>query len=299
MSRACRRDQSSPSMSAASCDADSRMTPSLIGGQRNAPSSRRFQYKIRPEPSQAKIFNRSAASSERRGSSQNTDRAEARPSPAPPGCQRHAGSRPASSPQESERQREPQSRRGLHRAQHLRQRRNVGSRTDAHHRCAERDLDRPAWNCAGGCRRWRRTLHNHRRESHAARGGALTTDSSPLRIAPPAEQLLRRQTMSPCDSPDFVPALIAPCENRRLLLRRPRAPSARSGEDLKPSNRLTLRLVQKLSVRHVSNPLPTQTTSDNRPLANALEGAIKGPLTLVLLPTIAFLAYVLNGVDKT
>ena len=65
-------------MSAASCDADSRMTPSLIGGQRNAPSSRRFQYKIRPEPSQAKIFNRSAASSERRGSSQNTDRAEAR-----------------------------------------------------------------------------------------------------------------------------------------------------------------------------------------------------------------------------
>src|SRR3984957_6425304 len=224
------------------------------------------------------------ASSERRGSSQNTDRAEARPSPAPPGCQRHAGSRPASSPQESERQREPQSRRGLHRAQHLRQRRNVGSRTDAHHRCAERDLDRPAWNCAGGCRRWRRTLHNHRRESHAARGGALTTDSSPLRIAPPAEQLLRRQTMSPCDSPDFVPALIAPCENRRLLLRRPRAPSARSGEDLKPSNRLTLRLVQKLSVRHVSNPLPTQTTSDNRPLANALEGAIKGPLTIWSLP---------------
>jgi hypothetical protein len=63
------------------------------------------------------------------------------------------------------------------------------------------------------------------------------------------------------------------------LLRRPRAPSARSGEDLKPSNRLTLRLAQKLSVRHVSNPLPTQTTSDNRPLANALEGAIKGPLT--------------------
>ena len=69
--------------------------------------------------------------------------------------------------------------------------------------------------------------------------------------------------------PRLVPALIALCENRRLLLRRPRAPSARSGEDLKPSNRLTLRLVQKLSVRHVSNPLPTQTTSDNRPLANA------------------------------
>jgi transposase len=62
--------------------------------------------------------------------------------------------------------------------------------------------------------------------------------------------------------------------------RLPRAPSARSGDDLKPTNRLTLRLVQRLSVRHVSNPLPTQTTSDNRPLANALEGAIKGPLTI-------------------
>ena len=38
VSRACRRDQSRPSTSAASCEADSRMTPSLIGGQRNAPS---------------------------------------------------------------------------------------------------------------------------------------------------------------------------------------------------------------------------------------------------------------------
>jgi PAN domain len=34
----------------------------------------------------------------------------------------------------------------------------------------------------------------------------------------------------------------------------------------------------------VSNPLPTQTTSDNRPLANALEGAIKGPLTFNVPP---------------
>ena len=33
----------------------------------------------------------------------------------------------------------------------------------------------------------------------------------------------------------------------------------------------------------MSNPLPTQTTSDNRPLANALEGAIKGPLTIKAL----------------
>src|ERR1700749_566557 len=85
--------------------------------------------------------------------------------------------------------------------------------------------------------------------------------------------------MSPCDCRDFLPALIALSENPPLLLRRPRPPSARSGEDLKPTNRLSLRFVQKLSVRHVSNPLPTQTTSDNRPLPKALEGAIKRPFT--------------------
>ena len=64
--------------------------------------------------------------------------------------------------------------------------------------------------------------------------------------------------MSPRDSRDFVPALVALCENPRLLLRRPSPPSARSGEDLKPTNRLPLRFVQKLSVRHVSNSLSTQ-----------------------------------------
>ena len=36
------------------------MTPSLIGGQRNEPCSSRFQYEVRPDPFQAKIFNRSA-----------------------------------------------------------------------------------------------------------------------------------------------------------------------------------------------------------------------------------------------
>lgn len=42
-------------------------------------------------------------------------------------------------------------------------------------------------------------------------------------------------------------------ENPRFLLGRPRPPSARSGENLKPTKRLPLRFVQKLSVRHVSN----------------------------------------------
>jgi hypothetical protein len=41
-----------PSTSAASCDALNRITPSLIGGQRKAPRSSRFQNSARPDPSQ-------------------------------------------------------------------------------------------------------------------------------------------------------------------------------------------------------------------------------------------------------
>ena len=84
---------------------------------------------------------------------------------------------------------------------------------------------------------------HHLRETHAARGGrsASAADSSSLRIAPPAEQLLRRQSMSPSDCRDFVPALIALCKNLRLLLRRPNAPPSGPGENLKPTNRLPLR----------------------------------------------------------
>src|SRR6516162_102859 len=45
-----------PSTSAASCDAVSRITPSLIGGHRKAPCSSRFHNSTRPDPSQATIF---------------------------------------------------------------------------------------------------------------------------------------------------------------------------------------------------------------------------------------------------
>src|ERR1700677_1809686 len=64
--------------------------------------------------------------------------------------------------------------------------------------------------------------------------------------------------MPPRDSRHFVPALVTLGENPRFLFGRPRPPSARSGEDLKPTTRLPLRFVQKLSVRHVSNSLSTQ-----------------------------------------
>src|ERR1700757_2817862 len=55
----CRRDQSRPSTSAASCEVESRIKPSLIGGQRNALCSRRFHSITSPDPSQTKIFKRS------------------------------------------------------------------------------------------------------------------------------------------------------------------------------------------------------------------------------------------------
>ena len=198
----------------------------------------------------------------RRGSSRKTDRVEARPSPAPPGCQRHAGSRQASSPPEPERPPEPKSRRRLHRPQHLRQRRQIGSRSNAHHGRAERDLDRPGRRWAGrrhGRPRLRPScLHKNRREAHLGRVVALTPGRAPAHVTTPAEQRLRRQPMPPRDSRHFVPALVTLGENPRFLFGRPRPPSARSGEDLKPTKRLPLRFVQKLSVRHVSNSLSTQ-----------------------------------------
>ena len=292
--RACRRDQSSPSMSAASCEVDSRMTPSLIGGQRNAPSSRRFQYKIRPEPSQAKIFNRSARSNGRRRSSQKTDRVEALlrqrrqavgATPEVDRLRRHRTrtperteitSRPSptaapssASPDRFQDQRAPPPRRARSRSSRMELRRRLPKMAPHASTITGAKVTLPA---AAPWRWTARRCASHRQRTVAAAG-----------------------TISPGDSRDFVLATIALRENRRLLLRRPSAPAARSGENLKPSNRLTLRLVQKPSVRHVSNSLSNSATSDNRPLANALEGAIKGPLTK--LQPIAALIHSAAGIN--
>src|SRR5271167_110727 len=53
------RDQSSPSSNRASWAADSRITPSLIGGHLNPPRSRRFQISTRPVPSHTRSLTRS------------------------------------------------------------------------------------------------------------------------------------------------------------------------------------------------------------------------------------------------
>src|SRR6202011_6253532 len=50
-------------------------------------------------------------------------------------------------------------------------------------------------------------------------------------------------------------ALIALGNNPRLLLRTPRPPPTGPGKHLQPPNGVRLRFGQKLSVRHVSNPL--------------------------------------------
>ena len=77
----------------------------------------------------------------------------------------------------------------------------------------------------------------------------------PERLPPPTEKLLRRQPVSVRDRGYSLAVDVALGDNLCLLLRRPGAASSRSGEHLQPAHRLGLRFVQKLSVRHVSNPL--------------------------------------------
>jgi len=134
------------------------VTPSLIGCQRNAPSSRRFQYKsgqARPRP---------------------------RSSPAPRGCRRRVGSRQASSPPERGRPPQPKSCRCLHRPQHLRQRRNIGSGTDAHHR-------RPSAI----------SIVPHGIAQEAATDGAGASTITCAKVTPPAAvEAPRRRTVRRC-----------------------------------------------------------------------------------------------------
>jgi hypothetical protein len=80
--------------------------------------------------------------------------------------------------------------------------------------------------------------------------------------------------MPPRHRRHVVATLITLGENPRLLLRTPSTTPTRAREHLKSTNRLSLRFVQKLSVRHVSNPLPNQATSDNHSPTFAVEGAV-------------------------
>ena len=79
--------------------------------------------------------------------------------------------------------------------------------------------------------------------------------SPPPRVPAPPEQLLRSQPVPPRNRRHLLAALIALGEDPRLLLRGPGAAPTGPGKHFQPAHRLRLRLVQKLSVRHVSNPL--------------------------------------------
>src|SRR5439155_18827369 len=95
--RRCRRDQSRPSISAASCEAESRITPSLIGGQQNALCSRRFHSSTSPDPSQAKFSSGPLASNGSQKSFPRTDHGGVARAPARRDRRHYYGSPPASS----------------------------------------------------------------------------------------------------------------------------------------------------------------------------------------------------------
>jgi hypothetical protein len=100
-------------------------------------------------------------------------------------------------------------------------------------------------------------LHDHRREQSTALQSTalLALARHALRRPTPAEQLLRRQPVTARNGRYRVTTNMALGNDPRLLLRSPRPAPSRSGKYFHPVHRRRLRLVQKLSVRHVSNPL--------------------------------------------
>ena len=224
------------------------------------PLPKQHQARTRPRPKSSAdpLF-----SSGRRKSSPRRDRVEAPRAPGRRGCRRRVGSPPASSQPAPARPAgtaimSPPSRRAAPRSASPRQ-----SRRDANRRRADHDLDRPrlrrprgsAQPAPPGSAGPPRQSPAQRPPAHIALVVSRLSPGPPSRLAPPAEQLLRRQPVTPRDSRDLLAALIAFGENLRLLLRRPRTASAGAGKYLQPAHRLRLRFVQKLSVRHVSNPL--------------------------------------------
>ncbi len=158
---------------------------------------------------------------------------------------------------------EPRCRRGSRsRARRRRQRRRVSARRDADRRGADHDLDRrgPATRVRPDrcLRSPKGFLDNDRGEGRSAPSNFVVRGPSPrppFRLAPPAKELLRRKPVAPRDSGNLLPALIAFREDLRLVRRGPRPASTGAGKQLKPTHRLRLGFGQKLSVRHVSNPL--------------------------------------------
>lgn len=98
------------------------------------------------------------------------------------------------------------------------------------------------------------SVHQHGRKRDTALTACRTL---PLSLPAPAKQLLRREPVPTGNRRHRLATPAALGNDLRLLLRCPSAPPAGPREHLQPPHRLALRLgfVQKLSIRHVSNPL--------------------------------------------
>jgi hypothetical protein len=87
---------------------------------------------------------------------------------------------------------------------------------------------------------------------------------------------LRRQAVPARHRAHRLAARAALGDDQRLLVHSPPPTPTRPGEYLHPAH--SLRLKQKLSVRHVSNR--SIQRSDNRRLTAGVEGGVKRPLSL-------------------
>ena len=183
---------------------------------------------------------------------------------------------------------EPRSCRRLHGTQNCRQRRRVSARRDADRRRADNDLDRRGPATRVRPNRGRRSpkgfLDNDRGEGRSARCNLVVRGPSPrppLRFASPTKELLRRQPAAPRDGGNLLPARVAFGEDLPLLSRGPRPAPTGAGKHLQPTHRFRIGFGQKLSVRHVSNPLDS-TGSTFADLRSALKVRSKGRLRQIV-----------------
>ena len=124
---------------------------------------------------------------------------------------------------------------------------------------AQIDCSAPRTYINGSLRRLRQPRHGRRpfRPQSPRRSRPVASPAVAVQRRRPKE-LLRRQPLAPRDSGNLLPALVAFGKDLRPLRRGPRSASQGAGKHLKPTHRLRLGSEQKLSVRHVSNPLDSE-----------------------------------------
>jgi hypothetical protein len=99
----------------------------------------------------------------------------------------------------------------------------------------------------------------------------LASSVARSRCAAPPKQLLGGHRVPTCNRRNRLAALIALRDDLRLLLCSPSPPPTNASKQLQPTHGIRFRFGQKLSVRHVSNPLDS-VRSDNRRSMRGAEG---------------------------